>query len=418
MSTRRYKDYPLALFQIQTKYRDEARPRAGHPARARVHHEGLVLVRSERRGSRERLSGPPRRLRADLHPARVRLPHRLRGVRRDGRLGFGGVPGPDARRRGHLRPVHQLRLRRQHRGRGHRRAASPKPRPTTRRSRSSTPPTPRRSTPWSAPGRRSRSALRPPGAVHRRRHAEERRAADPRAGRAGLASCWWSASPATGRSTSSDWAASSSRSRSPRPSRQTWPRHPELVKGYIGPQILGERPPRSVTWWTPGGRGQCLGHRRECRRASTPPSWCAGGTSCPTGRSARSRSVTATGARAAAARCRSPVGIELGHVFQLGRKYAEAVRAAGARTRRQAGDGHDGLLRRRHHPRGRGAGRADLRRARACAGRVRWLLPTSTSWPPERTTPSSTAAEASGGRARGPRASGALRRPSRRVARA
>ena len=46
-----YKDYPLALFQIQTKYRDEARPRAGHPARARVHHEGLVLLRPVRRGT-------------------------------------------------------------------------------------------------------------------------------------------------------------------------------------------------------------------------------------------------------------------------------------------------------------------------------------------------------------------------------
>ena len=29
-----YKDYPVILYQIQTKYRDEARPRAGHPARA------------------------------------------------------------------------------------------------------------------------------------------------------------------------------------------------------------------------------------------------------------------------------------------------------------------------------------------------------------------------------------------------
>ena len=49
-----YKDLPLSLYQIQTKYRDEARPRAGHPARPRVRHEGLLLLRHRRRRARRR----------------------------------------------------------------------------------------------------------------------------------------------------------------------------------------------------------------------------------------------------------------------------------------------------------------------------------------------------------------------------
>ena len=40
-----YKDLPLSLYQIQTKYRDEARPRAGTAAGTRVRHEGLLLLR-------------------------------------------------------------------------------------------------------------------------------------------------------------------------------------------------------------------------------------------------------------------------------------------------------------------------------------------------------------------------------------
>ncbi len=45
-----YKDLPVWLYQIQTKYRDEARPRAGAAARPRVRDEGLLLLRRPRRG--------------------------------------------------------------------------------------------------------------------------------------------------------------------------------------------------------------------------------------------------------------------------------------------------------------------------------------------------------------------------------
>ena len=50
-----YKDFPLTLYQIQTKYRDEARPRAGILRGARVRHEGLLLLRHRRRRPQERL---------------------------------------------------------------------------------------------------------------------------------------------------------------------------------------------------------------------------------------------------------------------------------------------------------------------------------------------------------------------------
>ena len=98
-----------------------AAPR-GHPARPRVRDEGLVLVRRRRRRPQGRLSRAPRGLPEDLRPARRALRHRLGGVGRDGRQRVRGVPGRERDRRGHLRAVPGVRLRRQRRGRHHRRA--------------------------------------------------------------------------------------------------------------------------------------------------------------------------------------------------------------------------------------------------------------------------------------------------------
>ena len=42
---RSYRDLPLILYHFQIKERDEPRPRAGRAAHARVHHEGLLLLR-------------------------------------------------------------------------------------------------------------------------------------------------------------------------------------------------------------------------------------------------------------------------------------------------------------------------------------------------------------------------------------
>ena len=60
----------------------------------------------------------PRGVHQDLRPARPRLRHRLGDVGGDGRLAQRGVPGARGERRGHVRPLHVVRLRREHRG-GH-----------------------------------------------------------------------------------------------------------------------------------------------------------------------------------------------------------------------------------------------------------------------------------------------------------
>ena len=167
-----YKDLPLSIYQIQTKYRDEARPRAGPAARARVRHEGLLLLRRRRRRAREQLPDAPGRLHPDLRPARVRVRHRQGHVGRHGRLEVRGVPRQGRRGRGHLRALHALRLRRQRRGR-----AGPRTQPPAVRRRSRGPcgadaRTPPRSTPWSTHLNEKFPPLRP--ALGGRGHPQER----------------------------------------------------------------------------------------------------------------------------------------------------------------------------------------------------------------------------------------------------
>jgi prolyl-tRNA synthetase len=102
-----YKDLPLHLFQIQTKYRDEARPRAGL-LRGRefvmkdsysfdVDDAGLERSYQQHREAYLRLF---ERLGLEVVVVAGR-------VRRDGRLGQRGVPAPQPHRGGHLRPVHR-----------------------------------------------------------------------------------------------------------------------------------------------------------------------------------------------------------------------------------------------------------------------------------------------------------------------
>ena len=111
-----YKDLPLSLYQIQTKYRDEARPRAGL-LRGRefvmkdsysfdVDEAGLQASYDAHRAAYIRI----------FDRLGLSLRHRQGDVRRDGRLGQRGVPRQRRGRRGHLRAVHDVRLRRERRG--------------------------------------------------------------------------------------------------------------------------------------------------------------------------------------------------------------------------------------------------------------------------------------------------------------
>ena len=113
-----YKDLPLALYQIQTKYRDEARPRAGL-LRGRefimkdaytfdVDDAGLDAAYLRQREAYQRIF---ERLGLDVR-------HRRGDVGRDGRLAQRGVPVAHADRRGHVRAL-AGRLRGQRRGRHH-----------------------------------------------------------------------------------------------------------------------------------------------------------------------------------------------------------------------------------------------------------------------------------------------------------
>ena len=111
-----------------------AAPARRRPAHARVHDEGLLLVRPRRGGARRELRAPPRRLRADPRPLRAAL---VRGrVRRrdDGRHRRARVHG--AVRGGRERGRARARLRRQRRGRlGDRRSRSSCRRRSTSRAR-------------------------------------------------------------------------------------------------------------------------------------------------------------------------------------------------------------------------------------------------------------------------------------------
>ena len=77
------KDFPLLLFQIQTKYR-QARPLAGIPARARVRdEEGFLLVRHRRGG-----------LKTVYHAHRRPINERCSTGWRSVRHRLGGIPAP------------------------------------------------------------------------------------------------------------------------------------------------------------------------------------------------------------------------------------------------------------------------------------------------------------------------------------
>ena len=104
--------------------------------------------------------------------------------------------------------------------------------------------------------------------------------------------------------------------------------HPALVKGYIGPQALGRRtrPPASATCVDPRVVDRHpLGHRRRTSRAGTSSTSWPAATSPPTAPSRPPRSRAGDPAPDGSGPLELARGIEMGHIFQLGRKYAEAL---------------------------------------------------------------------------------------------
>ena len=86
-----YRQLPQAWYHFQTKDRDEPRPRGGL-IRARVHHEGLVLVRPRRGRAGGELPRARGCLPPDLRALRARVPRRAGGVGDDGRQRVGRLP--------------------------------------------------------------------------------------------------------------------------------------------------------------------------------------------------------------------------------------------------------------------------------------------------------------------------------------
>ena len=104
-----YRDLPLILFQIQAKYRDEARPRGGLLRGREFTMKDAYSFDVDDDGPRPQLRPPPRRLPAHLRPPGAAVRDRCGPRRGDGRVPLGGVPGVPADRRGHVRPLPGLR---------------------------------------------------------------------------------------------------------------------------------------------------------------------------------------------------------------------------------------------------------------------------------------------------------------------
>ncbi len=382
-----YKDLPLSIYQIQTKYRDEARPRAG-------------LLRGREFVMKDSYS-------FDVDDAGLEASyqkHREAYVRIFDRLGFeyvivkatSGAMGGSASeeflakavgRRGHLRPLHALRLRRQRRGR---RGPPPRRRAVRRRAR--------RARGGDAGHAHDRHARRPPqrGVPPRRpplggrRHPQERARRPQAPRRHPRAARHRRARRPRGRPEAPRGPARAHRGRAAMDEAEL-AKHPALVKGYIGPEALGEESasgirylvdPRVVegTRWVTGANVARLPRPRPGRRPRLHPRRHHRGRRRP-----RRRRLPQLRRGHARVRARHRDGPHLPARPQVRR----GARPQGARRERQAGHRHHGLLRHRPLARRGGDRRGHPRRASGCAGRATSRPPTSTSSPPARTRRSS-----------------------------
>ena len=316
-----YKDLPLSIYQIQTKYRDEARPRAGLLRGREFIMKDSYSFDVDDAGL-EVLPEAPRRLHPDLRPARLRVRHRLRHVGRDGRLGprsswprprTARTPTCAAARCDYAANVEAVRVptpapsayddvagrarRADARHPDHRDAGRPPQRTRSRaRTGPGTRPTRSRTSSWCC-GTRTASASRSPIGVPGDREVDLKRL-DAQVYPAEIEAF-----------DEKDFAA-----------------HPMLAKGYIGPGVLGEKnesgirylvDPRVVegTRWVTGadvdGRHviDLVAGRDFTADGTIEAAEVREGDPCPNG------DGTLHTAR----------GIEIGHIFALGRKFADAL---------------------------------------------------------------------------------------------
>ena len=356
-----YKDLPLWLYQIQTKYRDEQRPRAGLlRGREFVMKDSYSFDvddagprRVLRRAPRGRTSGSSTASGSTTSSSR-RCPGRWAARASEEFLDAG------RERRGHLRALHEL-------------ATTP---PTPRRCASScrrrcpyddvpaahvedTPDTPddrdaRRA--GQQPRRPAPSRPRLDGGRHpeeRRRQAAPPRRQDARCSPIGLPG---------DREVDLKRLGAQVHPALVEPFTEAGLRAaPGLVRGYIGPSALGddERLGRALSPRPAGRRGHAVDHRRQ--RAGPPrlrPRRRPGlhrRRHDRGGRGACGRPVPQRRRRRPRARARHRDGPHLPARPQVRR----CARPQGARRERQAGRGHHGLLRHRRVPRGRRDRRVD-----------------------------------------------------------
>ncbi len=111
-----YKDLPLSIYQIQTKYRDEARPRAASCAAASSSMKDSYSFDIDDAGLEASYQGTARPTSGSSTGSGFDyvIVKAISGAM--GGSASRGVPGQGRRGRGHLRPLHELRLRRERRG--------------------------------------------------------------------------------------------------------------------------------------------------------------------------------------------------------------------------------------------------------------------------------------------------------------
>ncbi len=108
---RSYKQLPQIWYQIQTKFRDEPRPKSGFAACAAVHYEGFLFLRYRRCGTGRILRQALRGVSQDFRSLRAKVHGGGGAFGRHGRFAIARIHGGFRRRRGLCGELPRMRLR-------------------------------------------------------------------------------------------------------------------------------------------------------------------------------------------------------------------------------------------------------------------------------------------------------------------